>query len=299
MEYLINQVEKLTGVSKESLRKWEERYHFPSPRRDTQGNRLYSETEIARIAEVKHLTNNGLSASKSINAVINGIGQIDPTSVTPDNFATSVLNALKLNQYQDVQSLLEQQLPLVGLASFITECLPGIAAAVGDSWSIGKLSIYQEHMYTEVVQQLLRGEISKFIHPPNAPIIVLATPPGEIHSLGILMVHILLILKGINCISLGTQVPSEEIAKAAETLQPTAIGLSFSAAFAKRDLRPFLSNLRPAISISTEIWLGGEGARRATVLPDNSKLFRSLVEFNEFLSQQYPAAISGIVGSPQ
>lgn len=76
------------------------------------------------------------------------------------------------------------------------------------------ISIRQEYLYTESVQALVRQGLAGHAGAPGAPRVLLTTPPGELHTLGILMVEALMTLEGATCISLGEQTPLPEIASA-------------------------------------------------------------------------------------
>ncbi len=43
----IADVERDTGISKDTLRVWERRYQFPKPQRDSLGERLYSQDRLS------------------------------------------------------------------------------------------------------------------------------------------------------------------------------------------------------------------------------------------------------------
>ena len=53
-------VERETGLPKDTLRVWERRYGFPRPERDSRGERLYPEDQIARLRTVKRLMDRGM-----------------------------------------------------------------------------------------------------------------------------------------------------------------------------------------------------------------------------------------------
>ena len=57
----IGAVERLTGVSAHTIRKWEERYGAVTPRRTDGGDRLYSDDDVQRLILIKRLANRGLS----------------------------------------------------------------------------------------------------------------------------------------------------------------------------------------------------------------------------------------------
>ncbi len=48
-----------TGISKEVLRKWEERYGFPVPERDASGHRSYAAHQTVRLQLIKRLIDGG------------------------------------------------------------------------------------------------------------------------------------------------------------------------------------------------------------------------------------------------
>ena len=52
-------VERETGLSKDVLRMWERRYGFPVPARDGHGERAYSADQVARLAQIKRLMDQG------------------------------------------------------------------------------------------------------------------------------------------------------------------------------------------------------------------------------------------------
>ena len=62
----INAVERETGISKELLRMWERRYHFPNPERDSQGDRVYPADQITKLRIIRRLLDAGFRPGKII-----------------------------------------------------------------------------------------------------------------------------------------------------------------------------------------------------------------------------------------
>ena len=65
--YRIGAVARLTGISPNTLRIWERRYELVDPGRTAKGGRLYSKHDIARLALIKGLINQGDSISTVAN----------------------------------------------------------------------------------------------------------------------------------------------------------------------------------------------------------------------------------------
>lgn len=79
------------------------------------------------------------------------------------------------------------------------------------------------------------------------------------------MVEALFALDGAECITLGSQMPLREIARAAEAHQAQIVALSFSSAFPRRQIKSLLAQLREMLPPQTSLWAGGGGT--AGVVP--------------------------------
>lgn len=62
--YRIGATARLTGLSTHTLRKWEDRYQLVDPRRSPGGERLYSATDVKRLALCKELARTGMTLSE-------------------------------------------------------------------------------------------------------------------------------------------------------------------------------------------------------------------------------------------
>lgn len=79
----IGELAELTGVAVATLRAWEARYGFPSPRRSSGGQRRYSRHEVDRVARVVRARRAGLS----LEAAISRAGT-DAVETAPSLFAS-------------------------------------------------------------------------------------------------------------------------------------------------------------------------------------------------------------------
>lgn len=263
--------ERETGVGKDTLRVWERRYGFPSPSRNENGDRLYSHSQITRLRLMKRLLDRGHRPGRIVSASDDtlrllvereGVAiQVDPTAA-PSLIHAHALSSLRQQDAPDWRAYLSRQLTQVGLEKFVTETLPHLNEQVGDAWARGDLQVFEEHLYTEQVQNMLRLAINNLPDGTREPRVLLTTVPGERHVLGVLMVEALLALRGLRTLSLGAQTPLLDIAAAARAHGAQVVALSFSAAFPVRQLAPVLSELRGLLDASVRIWIGGAGTHR-------------------------------------
>jgi len=270
-ELSIAAVERETGLSKDVLRKWETRYGFPVPLRDKQGERLYPVEQVNRLRLIKRLIDEGIRPSRIVAESEQRLSEMALSSRSKpprelnqnaEDFESIILALLRGQNMEGLRQRLYRELLRHGLEHFVLDTLAPMTYAVGEAWARGELDIHEEHVYTEAVQWLLRNAITNLSEAEGTPRILLTTLPGEQHGLGILMVAALFSLHGAHCISLGTQTPVQDIARAAQAHAADVVVLSFSLVYPQRGIQPALSELRQQIGDNIEIWVGGAGIPR-------------------------------------
>jgi methylmalonyl-CoA mutase cobalamin-binding subunit len=157
------------------------------------------------------------------------------------------------------QLSMQHQLAREGLERFVQHIAAPLTTAVGQRWEDGSFEVFNEHFYTEETARVLRKAIAALPDAGDAPRILLTTLPGESHALGLLMAEALLTLDGAACVSLGTETPLLDIARAASAYGSGVVALSFSTAFPRRQIGPALRQLRLALPPGTALWAGGAG----------------------------------------
>lgn len=265
-EYLsIAAVSDETAIAKEVLRKWEERYGFPVPERDGAGVRLYSADQVTRLKVIKRLLDVGMRPGQVVpldeaDLALLLAQKMPENPVTTKSFFTE--NIVEWIQSRDPELLrikLQAMLAQLGLRRFIMDAMSEMNEEVGSAWADGRISVKDEHLYTETAQTLVRNALSGVRRADGAPRILLTTVTGESHTLGILMAETVMSLEGATCISLGAQTPLPEIGAAVQAYNADIIALSFSSAFPKKKIPPLLRELRALCAPETLLWAGGSG----------------------------------------
>lgn len=264
----ISAVEREAGLSKDVLRMWERRYGFPKPSRDENGERRYTATDLAKLRAIKRLMDVGLRPGKLIHRTQDELNALADGRIAPrrETAAPAVeqelLALLAAHDARGLHAALAMLLVREGIQRFVLETLSSLNHAVGDAWMRGGLAVFEEHLYTELVQAALRASINGFPRQYGSPRVLLTTVPGEQHAMGLLMVEALLVSEGAQCISLGVQTPVEDIRRAAIAHDVHIVGLSFSGAFPVRQAGEALAALRRQLSPKIALWAGGEVTRR-------------------------------------
>lgn len=269
--WTIAEVERDTGIGKDTLRVWERRYGFPQPQRDAGGNRLYDRIQLDRLRLIRRLLDAGHRPGRvvglptpQLQALAQALDAGVAAAGSPTDEVARALAWLRTDRVQELREDLRAALRRHGLAGVVDALVAPLAVQVGLAWQRGELQVYQEHLFTETVQAVLREGlmVAEAASCAARPSVLLTTPPGEVHQLGLLMVQCHLVEAGARCVTLGPSTPLADIAAAAQRMAADVVGLSFSAWAAPRDVVETVQRLRGVLPAGVQLWVGGSGAQR-------------------------------------
>jgi methanogenic corrinoid protein MtbC1 len=254
-EYNIQEISVRTGIPKDLLRQWERRYGYPNPQRDQNSNRIYSDFHLDKLLLVRQLVDQGKRPGKLIHLETDELKSMlqQPEAAFDTDELIRLLKSGKAVQLGNwLHSMVKND-----LRSFVHRVIAPATEAVGEAWSKGEITVYEDHMYTEVMKRIAHKHLAEQPNNNSGPKVMLTTVPGEKHTLGLLMVEIIMRLGGAKVISFGTEMPFNEIREAAEKHRVDILGLSFSASYEADDAVVMLAGLRQAIRPDIQIWSGG------------------------------------------
>jgi len=276
-QHTIADVSRIAGIPKDLLRMWERRYGYPKPARDGNGDRVYSGEELEKLALIRQLVDQGKRPGKLMPLDPSELRSMVKTPKT-DLDLEPLFALLKEKDPAGLREWCQQQLQSKGLRVFIHQVMAPAVHAVGEAWARRELSVHEEHLYSELLANLVRQSLAEQYRqePGGGPRVMLTTVPGERHGLGLLMVEALLCLGGAEVIPFGTEMPFQDIREAASAHRVDVIGLSFSAWFKTEDALVMLSGLRQLTDPGMRIWVGGAAFGSGTVMPEGVELLDGL-----------------------
>lgn len=255
----IEQVSQLTGLPAATLRNWEKRYGFPTPRRSTGGHRLFGVEDVDKIREVAALNNQGVKVSDAIGRVLSGnpapASVVDQQPVV-DTLQESLDKVLRSLYIYDAISA-EETMSRIGLRLKETDLLelvyPALLRKVGEDWENSRINIAQEHFAanyfrTQLLNYFKAGRLAK-----AGPKVLMSTPPGERHEGGLLILAAYLMLLGWQVVYLGADLPIEDLKQATETVCPDLVCISV----VQEEI--LLNNLKALEAMSQIVAVGGAG----------------------------------------
>ncbi|SJZ87825.1 DNA-binding transcriptional regulator, MerR family [Trichlorobacter thiogenes] len=288
VQFSISDLERETGISRDTLRIWERRYGFPAPQRNQRSERNYSVEQLERLRLIKQLMDSGMRPGKLAILDLQQLSQITQqqreTQTVPRD-VEELLQILATGPRYGLLARLEALLQQQGLRDFLIGVLAPMNHAVGEAWFAGRIGVLDEHHYAEQARMVLLTALRRLPQTPGNSRALLTTLPGEQHGLGLLMATCMLALEGVEVLLLGVQTPLEEIVRGAIEGECSIVGISCSEYMNRRTVATQLVRLRNLLPDTTVLWAGGGGIKGIPAMPTGIQLFSSLDQISTALQK--------------
>ena len=216
--FSIQQVSEITGLSKQVIRKWEDRYGIIHPQRLENGYRVYTQFEVDLLKKTVEFIEQGYAikqAATLANDFLQQTAQQLDNDPSPSNEFDHYINLLETYGETGNDVMLTHTLQQVYLTHGIDNCLQRVVVPflhrVGELWCEKKWGEYQEAISSSTVRDFLTSLRRSIFLPKDAPLIVGSCLPFERHENPM---HILLLqcmLKGYRTMMLGAAPASTAI----------------------------------------------------------------------------------------
>ncbi|MEW6765776.1 MAG: MerR family transcriptional regulator [Pseudomonadota bacterium] len=290
----IQRVSAELGISADTLRKWEQRYGFPRPRRSEGGFRVYDALDLSLLRTAKELIDQGLRPAKVLSSLAASTLDIEVAETSlgtaegqqQAKLIDGLLALLRQDRLDELDKRLRLDSMAMGLLEFIEARIVPFMRRAGDAWAVGELPVFREHALSKIVQSLLDQPASNKPYKAKAPKVLLATPSGELHALGLAAAKALLTRLRCQCVDLGPNLPVDQLLACAEAVRPDAIGISISSSYSPLDGRAYLKTLRDSVRPETEVWVGGSGVGRMDSLSEGILAFDDLRQLSAHIASR-------------
>ncbi len=281
---------RATGLPIETLRTWERRYGFPTPKQREGTLRLYPYETLEHLKRIRDALDAGHRPSHVVPLpladlvrLLEGGGteapRIEPPAAprsqpvraptrghhpVPAELEGWLVATANLDS-SALDNLLRRAWNTHGSMAFLSELAGPYLTEIGERWARGELSVGHEHFASERLRSFLVGVWAEMAGDNPGGQVVCATLPGEQHVLGLHMAACALALAGLRVMFLGSEVPLIDLARVVQQVrpgQPPVHGLLISVSQAQEEVavRHQLAQLRKMLPAPTAILVGGSGA---------------------------------------
>lgn len=296
--YSIGTLAGLTGLSQHTIRAWERRYKAVEPSRGETNRRSYTQADADRLILLRRLVEEGHSIghvanepNASLIELLTGPRALantgDRANSSSDSLLRNALDAIGHLDPERLESVLSRGYAELGVLEFLNRLVVPLLASVGERWAEGSLRISQEHMASAVLRSFLQRVRNSIPTTTSAPRLLVATPKGQHHELGALMVTIVAVMDGWKVTYLGPNLPAVEISVAVQMSAASAIGLSLIYPVEDAHLADEFRILRAEVGPRLPILVGGSGSYyfRDVLAEVGAHVCLDLAHFRQALSE--------------
>jgi DNA-binding transcriptional MerR regulator/methylmalonyl-CoA mutase cobalamin-binding subunit len=262
-------VTRRTGLSPAVLRVWERRYGVVRPTRSPKGRRLYSDEDVERLRLLARATHGGRAIGQLAGLSLDALADIvrqdaaeerveHPDDVAPParRIVEEAMAAITRLEAATVEDLLRRAMLGLSADIFLDDVIAPVLRETGERWRAGSLRPVHGQLTAAVVRRVL-DRFRDTAAPRGALELVIATPSGQIHELGALLVAATAAAEGWAVTYLGADLPAEDIAEAVRVTGARVLALSIVHPSGDRALAHELRSLAKLLPRATLLLAGG------------------------------------------
>lgn len=287
--FTIKDLESLSGIKAHTIRIWEQRYSFLKPQRTSTNIRYYSNEELKALLNIALLNRYGYKISHIDRMPPEEIGSRILSLTDPQAVQARLINELVKQmvdlEIREFEHILSGYMNAKGVERTVNQIIFPFLDRIGILWQTGHINPAQEHLVTNLIRQKLIAAIDTVVpRPGSSATFMLFLPEGEHHELGLLYIHYLLKVRGIQVIYLGANVPLNDIIYVARLKNPDYLYCHLTGSANPQQVEKFLTTLLLKLP-ETSLAVSGHFSHslRGKSHP-NLLLIRSLTEAIEFIS---------------
>jgi len=225
--YSIDQLSKVTGISKRTLRAWETRYGYLSGNRTKTNIRIYNDSHLIRAINTTTLLSLGYKISKIALLLDKEVNQIilkvsdSKSNKNEDVYINALLKACVKYDANLFDLTFSRGILKYGIIDFyIIVILPALTK-IGLFWLVNNLTPAQEHFFSELLKERISVETNAFaLEEAYDPSWVIFLPEGEHHEIGLLMAKLILRKQNKKVYYFGANLPFDTMNEINTELKP-------------------------------------------------------------------------------
>jgi DNA-binding transcriptional MerR regulator len=287
--FTIKDLENLSGIKAHTIRIWEQRYSFLSPKRTDTNIRFYNNDELKTVLNISLLNKYGYKISHinrmSAEEIKEKILSLSQVQAQQERIITELIQYMVDLDGGSFETTLNNYIFTRGIEKTIIYIIFPFLERIGILWVTSHINSAQEHLVTNIVRQkLIVGIENTICHLKVNKTVLLFLPEGEHHELGLLFIYYLLKNRGVRVLYIGADVPLKDIEYVAKLKKPDILYTHLTSVAPNFNFEKFIFKITfniPAVSL---IISGQLVQHHKKKLPPNVYLKRSLPEVIEYVS---------------
>lgn len=289
--YIINDIEKLSGVKAHTIRIWEKRYNILPNRRTETNIRFYEDEDLELILNIAHLNRNGLKISKIANLSAEEIKQKVANSCEVDAIFDQHIDGLMLSMFElnefKFLKILNHKIKEFGFEKTMDTLIYPLLDKLSVMWIAGSVKGVHENFINNIIKRKLVIEIDKIKFDPDreSTKFFIYLPEYEAHEMSILYTYYILKSNGANTLYLGSQLSLNDVKDAVEIFKPEYIFTIFNDSFSETPLQPYLDQLHELCPDGKVLISGYQTIQQKIVISEKIVILKTLDEIKSYIAR--------------
>ena len=212
-QFSIRDIENLCGIKAHTLRIWEQRYQFFTPKRKESLHRIYDCDDLKQLLRISCLYHQGYKISRiaelSPQQIQEELSRIIPQCCNFEIYVHQLIEASIGFDKEAFEKVVNNLVIRIGLEKAIIHVFYPFLNRIGLLWMTNHVIPAQEHFCSHIIRKKIICAIDglDIIHPgPNKNNVVIFAPSGELHEIPLLVINYFLRKHGVRTTYFGTNV---------------------------------------------------------------------------------------------
>jgi DNA-binding transcriptional MerR regulator len=220
-KFTIKDIENMCDIKAHTLRIWEQRYQFFTPKRTEGKQRYYENEDLKRLLRIAFLYHHGWKISKiavlNDEQIISAVRELEKISEDYQHFILMLIEAAIDFDEKIFNQVLDELILKFGMEVTISKICYPFLKRIGVLWMTNNIIPAQEHFASYLIQHKIIAETDKLPGKPGIkPLILLFTPDGEYHEMPLLFINYMLKSSGWQTIYLGANIKLQHLKEVAK-----------------------------------------------------------------------------------
>jgi len=290
--YSIKDLEHLSGIKAHTLRIWEQRYNFMSPKRTDTNIRYYDDHDLKLVLNISLLKDNGFRISR-IAEMSEKEMQEEVLKLTekhlhfPDQIHTLTIAMVDMDEDR-FEKILNTSILQMGFEKTIKEIVYPFLSRIGLLWQTGSINPANEHFISNLIRQKMIVAIDGQIKTadPNAKKFLLYLPEGELHELSLLFSCYLIKARGFKVIYLGQNMPLQDLDIVKDIHKPDYVLTVITSSPDQENVQNYVQTLGKKFCDSTVILSGYQVIGQDLDLTENTIEMPNIQYLIDYIEQE-------------
>lgn len=295
--YSIKDLEQLSGIKAHTLRIWEQRYGFISPKRTETNIRFYDSEDLKLILNVALLKDNGYKISKIATLGRDKLNEIvlqltEKNWRYPDQINALLLSMIDLNEGR-FEEVIATNASRIGFESTILNVVYPFLSKIGVLWQTDAINPAQEHFVTNLIRQKIIVAIDGLPSPDQstASKYLFYLPESELHELTLLFASYLVKARNNRAIYFGQNLPFDDVVTIYDVLNPEYIVTVITTSPPASQVQDYVDRLATSFPQATILLSGYQVLSQDIKLAANVTVFHRIEHMIDFVEANSGEAV--------